>query len=114
MLLALCTLSVTRVKDLAADSDKGAWEGTDPMIAAYGFARSATAAAYVSLALTVSVFVQLVVTTGVIKSALVASALALVAHLGARIWFLLGYIRYQVDSLAGQRSVRPPRLMKAS
>lgn len=114
VLLALCTLSVNRVKDLATESGSdGTFGGSDPMVAGHGFARSATAAAYVSVSLTGVVFAQLLVTTGVAHVILVAATFTMVAHLGARIWFLLGAIRYQVDSMAGQRASKPRRLRQA-
>ncbi|MFC8181680.1 hypothetical protein ACFULT_22605 [Rhodococcus sp. NPDC057297] len=113
VLLALCTLSVTRVKDLAATDLDGSYVGSDPMVAGYGFARSATAAAYVSVSLTAVVFAQLLVSDGPILVALTIATFTAAAHLGARIWFLLGAIRYQVDSMAGQRATKPQKLRRA-
>lgn len=112
VLLGLCTLSFNRVKDLAGNA--GAWFGADPMLAAYRFARNTLSAAYVSVCVSGLLIAQLFITTGWPARALLAVTLGLVTHLGVRIWFLLGGIRQQVESVAGQRSAEPPRLRNIS
>jgi hypothetical protein len=112
VLLALCTLSFNRVKDLAGDHT--VWEGIDPMRAAYRFARNTLSAAYVSVFVSGLLITQLFVTMGWPARILLALTIALVTHLGVRIWFLLGGIRHQVESVAGQRSAERPKLRKIS
>ncbi|MGP4054145.1 hypothetical protein ACTWP6_04865 [Mycobacterium sp. 4D054] len=114
VLLALCTLSFNRVKDVAGDKSDGVWQGADPMRAAYRFARNTLSAAYVSVCVTGLLVAQIFITTGWPARVMLALAIALAAHLGVRVWFLLGGIRNQVESLAGQRSAERPRLRNAS
>lgn len=108
VLLALCTISFNRVKDLAAD--KGRWDGVDPMRAAYRFARNTLSAAYVSVCTTGLLIARLFITSGWSSRMLLALAIGFLVHLGIRIWFLLGGIRHQVESVAGQRSAERPHL----
>lgn len=112
VLLALCTLSFNRVKDLAGD--QAVWQGTDPMRPAYRFARNTLSAAYVSVFVSGLLITQLMVTEGWPARSLLALTIALVAHLGVRIWFLLSGIRQQVESVAGQRSAERPKLRHIS
>lgn len=114
VLLALCTLSFNRVKDLAGDKSEGVWEGADPMRAAYRFARNTLSAAYISVCVTGLLVAQIFVTTGWPQRVMLALTVALVTHLGVRIWFLLAAIRNQVEAVAGQRSAERPRLRNAS
>lgn len=108
VLLALCTLSFNRVKDLAGDKNR--WDGTDPMRAAYRFARNTLSAAYLSVFVTGLLITQLFVPGGWPARILLAVTIGLVSHLGVRIWFLLGGIRQQVEAVAGQRSAEKPHL----
>ena len=112
VLVALCTLSFNRVKDLAGDKSEGVWQGADPMRAAYRFARNTLSAAYVSVCVTGLLVAQIFITTGWPARAMLALTIALVAHLGVRIWFLLGGIRHQVEAVAGQRSAERPRRLR--
>lgn len=114
VLLALCTLSFNRVKDLAGDKTQGVWQGADPMRAAYRFARNTLSAAYISVCVTGLLVAQIFVTTGWPQRVMLALTIALVTHLGVRIWFLLAAIRNQVEAVAGQRSAERPRLRNAS
>jgi hypothetical protein len=114
VLLALCTLSFNRVKDIASDKSDGVWQGADPMRAAYRFARNTLSAAYVSVCVTGLLVTQIFITTGWPARIMLALTVALVAHLGVRIWFLLAGIRNQVEAVAGQRSAERPRLRNAS
>ncbi|AOE44060.1 hypothetical protein SEA_BLINO_44 [Gordonia phage Blino] len=111
VLLALCTLSYTRVKDLAGE--KG-WQGADPMVPAYRFARGALTATYISLTATALLIAQLFTGEGRPTEALSGIALGLVVHLGVRIWTMLSAIRFQVDATAGQRASGPPKLRQVS
>jgi hypothetical protein len=105
VLLALCTLSFNRVKDLAGDT---IWQGVDPMRVAYRFARNTLSAAYVSVFVTGLLIAQLFVTTGRPARVLLAVTIGLVTHLRVCLWFLLGGIRHQVEAVAGQRSAERP------
>lgn len=108
VLLALCTLSFNRVKDLAGDKNR--WDGVDPMRAAYRFARNTLSAAYISVFVTGLLIAQLFITGGWPARILLAITVGLVTHLGVRIWFLLAGIRQQVETVAGQRSAERPHL----
>lgn len=112
VLLALCTLGIGRVKDLATEHDGARWTGLDPMPAAYDFAKAAVSTTYFSFVVTALFATQLWITATALHTALVALSLALAAALASRIWFLLGHIRYQIEAMAGQRSVRLTRLRK--
>lgn len=109
VLLALCTLAYNRVKDLAGGQG---WEGADPMVPAYRFARGALTATYISLTATALLIAQLFTGDGRLTEVLSGVSLGIVIHLGVRIWAMLGSIRHQVDATAGQRATGPPKLRR--
>ncbi|MFT3660370.1 MAG: hypothetical protein QM809_02920 [Gordonia sp. (in: high G+C Gram-positive bacteria)] len=111
VLLAISGIAYGRVKDLA---NEGRGDGVDPMAAAYRFARGAMSAAAVSLTTSGMLILQLIFESGTVSVLLFGTSLALITHLGARIFFMLGAMRHQLEATAGSRSAQRPNLRKAS
>lgn len=114
VLLALCTLAMARVKDLVTEHNGDRWIGTDPMVGAYEFTRATVSATYLAFVVTGLLAIQLWVNAGLPQAVLLACSLTLATALAGRLWLLLGHMRYQLEAMAGQRSVRPTVLRRVN
>ncbi|NKS67628.1 hypothetical protein GS461_21345 [Rhodococcus hoagii] len=103
---------MARVKDLATEHAGERWVGVDPMPGAYEFTRATVSTTYLAFVVTGLLAAQLWVKDGLPQAILLSVSLALAVALAARLWFLLGHMRYQLDAMAGQRSVRPTTLRR--
>lgn len=112
VLLALCTLAIGRVNELATAHGGEGWVGADPMVGAHEFTKVAVSVTYLAFTVTGLLAVQLWVDAGIAQSMLMACSLALSTALGVRMWLLLGHMRYQLNAMAGQRAVRPTVLRR--